>query len=663
MSTPFGSWASELGAAELTKGVIGFADLQSAADRLFLLESRPEEAGRNTLVMLNPTEPDGDGGVEVTPAPLNVRSRVHEYGGGAFLATEDAIYVVNFSDQDIYRIDLNPGAAGVVPGAPQQLTHSGARHRYADFALDTRCNRLIAVCEHHANEPGESPAEPENFLVAIDLADPPAGAVREEVVLHRGHDFYMGPRVSPDGRRLAFLVWDHPNMPWDTTAVYVAQLEVGGVAHSTQVAGTEGVSISQLYWRGPKELGYACDANGYWNPHRLEVDNLTQPRERAIVTEDAEYAAPAWVFGQRESLLLDADDLAAVRQRDGHVELVRLAPSDSEQILLHDQCADYRSLCQLDDLLYCIADRTDGFACLLEINPVEPSKSARIVRESGTLNLPALAQPEALVVENRDGLPVHAWFYPPCGHRGEHAESRSECPPLLVLSHGGPTSACSPALNLRIQYYTSRGWAVVDVNYGGSTGYGRAYRERLRGNWGITDVADCEDVARALAAQQRVDPMRMAIKGGSAGGYTTLAALTFGDVFAAGASHYGIGDLRALCDDTHKFEARYVDGLVPPTEIAARSPINSVDSLSCPVIFFQGADDAVVPPNQAQAMVAALDRKGLPVAYIEFAGEGHGFRQAVNIQTAAAAEYQFFCTIFGIQTPDTPIDLKIKNLP
>ena len=273
-----------------------------------------------------------------------------------------------------------------------------------------------------------------------------------------------------------------------------------------------------------------------------------------------------------------------------------------------------------------------------------------------------LSPAQPIEFNNRHGQPSYANYYPPQNPDAD-AASTNTAPPLLVLSHGGPSAASGTALNLRIQYYTTRGWAVADVNYGGSTGFGRAYRERLNDNWGHVDVADCEDAARHLAQQGLADPKRLAIKGGSAGGYTTLAALTFGETFAAGASHYGIGDLTALAAETHKFEARYIDGLVPRAQWEDRSPINHVEALNCPVIFFQGADDAIVPPGQAQAMVAAIKEKGLPVAYVEFAGEGHGFRRAENIQYAAQAEYQFFCTAFGIDCPDPTVELTIDNPP
>jgi len=631
MNKAFGSWPSPLTTQELTRGVTGFADLQCAASALFLLESRPEEAGRSTVVMLAPEQAD-DPGIEVSPAPFNVRSRVHEYGGGSFLATANALYFVNFADQNIYVVDLEVTAQNKPqPAPPRQLTDSDAQRRYADLALDESNQQLLAVCEQHQ----AYAHEPQNLLVSIDLAS------GKESELHTGHDFYAAPRVCPQKKQLAFIAWDHPHMPWDETVLYRALLKQGQLTELAKIEGAQDESISQPGWLQNGELIFASDRTGFWNLHRYDSNKSVN-----MCSDEAEYASPNWIFGMRE-----------------HTQLLSvLDVSKDSARSLNQEFAGYHALCSDANHLYALADRTDGFSCLIAINPKDGTTN--VLRTAGEFALEP-SVPEALAVTNRSGLTTHAWLYLPknANSTSTNGATADERPPLLVLSHGGPTSSTSPALNPRVQYYTSRGWAVADVNYGGSTGYGRAYRERLRNNWGLVDVHDCEDVALALAEQNRVDRKRIAIKGGSAGGYTTLAALTFGDVFAAGASHYGIGDLNALAAETHKFEARYVDGLIPKEEWETRSPINAVDALSCPVIFFQGSEDAVVPPGQALAMVAALKNKGLPVAYVEFAGEGHGFRQAANIQQAAAAEYQFFCTVFGIECPDKPVDLEIDNLP
>lgn len=663
MNVPFGGWPSPIDASALTRGIKGFADLQHAAGQLFLLESRPEEAGRTTLLMIDPSTPNATP-VELTPAPLNVRSRVHEYGGGAFLAEDSQVVFVNFADQNLYRVELAHTAEGILPSAPQAITQSDANTRFADFTLDLTQSRVIAVCEQHT----EGNHEPQNLLVAVDLPNgDPASAPSSPITLHEGHDFYAAPRVSPDGSQIAFVIWDHPNMPWDATALMLAPLVTQGPLMPEVAAGGPHESVTQPHWYAncgdePDRLGFVSDRSGFWNLYVTTDDG-----HHCLHNDEAEYASPAWVFGQRESVVLTHNKMLTARAHNGAGSLCVIDSSAASGLrCLDDQFASYTALCADGNTGWCIADRVDGFACVLEIDL--ESGTSDVLLEAGSFGLPAVSTPQALRIDNRDGETTYAWFYPPLAltdtlPAGENqSDTAADVPPLLVLSHGGPTSACNPALNLRIQYYTSRGWAVADVNYAGSAGYGRKYRERLRNQWGIADVADCEDIALHLCAAGKVDPDRLAIKGGSAGGYTTLAALTFGDVFAAGASHYGIGDLNALAADTHKFEARYIDGLVPADQWSARSPITSVDSLSCPVIFFQGADDAVVPPNQAQAMVAALQNKNLPVAYVEFAGEGHGFRQAANIQHAARAEYQFFCTVFGIQCPDAPIDLHIENL-
>jgi len=654
-NTSFGSWKSPLDSQALTRGVKGFADLQVAAGRLFLLESRPEEAGRSTLLLLDPTQPDATP-IELTPAPLNVRSRVHEYGGGSFIATPTQVIFVNFADQNLYRVALQQNNNGIEPSPPVALTDSNTDTRFADLVVTPDEQTLIMVCEQHT----EQAHEPQNLLMSLSLRATPSDA--SLTIVHEGHDFYAAPRISPDGTKLAFIVWDHPNMPWDETELLTTTL---ATLETKRVAGGNNTAVTQPNWypASAGDLGFIADNNGFWNLYR--ADEAT-----SLHADEAEYASPAWVFGQREWLTLPDASIVCVRQHHTGSSLCLLAPdAPDKRLVLNDEYASYSALCVHNNTLWCIANRINGYACLLAVNlTAKTRRNSRELRQAGDLNLPAVSTPEALSIKNRTGETTYAWFYPPLNlladpEQQANADQTTELPPLLVLSHGGPTSACSPALNLRIQYYTSRGWAVADVNYAGSTGFGRAYRERLRNKWGVADVADCEDVATQLAAAGRVDPQRMAIKGGSAGGYTTLAALTFGNVFAAGASHYGIGDLNALANDTHKFEARYIDSLVPKTEWDTRSPINSVDSLACPVIFFQGADDAVVPPNQAQAMVAALRDKGLPVAYIEFPGEGHGFRQAKNIQHAVSAEYQFFCTIFAISSPDAPIDLIIENLP
>ena len=632
---PYGSWPSPISADLITAGVTGLAALTSNADALFWIESRPDEGGRNTVL----TYRDGVK-TELTPAPYNVRTRVHEYGGGAYLASRRDLFFVNFADQNIYRVPI----AG---GAPQQLTHGDADTRYADFVLDEPHARLIAVGER----PGEK--ERENCLVAVDLA---TGASTD---LHRGHDFYSSPRVSPDGARLCFLSWDHPNMPWDGTQLHVATFGTdGALADETIVAGGVAESIVQPEWLTPRRIVFASDQSGFWNLYSYDDSGIY-----CIYPDDAEYSGPAWGFGSKYFCVLSERHVVAQRMHKGATSLLVIDVDREMATPLASPWQAYFGLTALGGTLYFIggsADRLSSIASMTLDGTLGPT-----IADAGRISVEPtwFSIPESIEFPARDGITAYAYFYPP--HHPDVAAAPSDRPPLLVMSHGGPTAATSPLMNLRIQYYTTRGWAVADVNYGGSTGYGRVYRERLDGAWGIVDVHDCEDVVRYLSDAGRIDRNRVAIRGGSAGGYTTLAALTFGDTFRAGASHYGIGDLETLARDTHKFESRYLDRLVGPYPArrdlyVERSPIHHVDRLKCPVVFFQGLEDKVVPPNQAEAMVDALRRRRLPVAYVAFPGEQHGFRQAANIKRSLEGEYLFFARVFGFTPADNlpPLDIE-----
>jgi len=636
-TAPYGSWRSPITAEFITTGVTGLSALTSEGDALYWLESRPAEAGRSTLMTSR------DGVIrELTPAPYNVRSRVHEYGGGAYLATANGIYFVNFSDQNLYRTDLDGTA-------PTPITVGTAETRYADLVYDEKRARLIAVMER----PGAN--EPENCLVAIDVA---TGVVAD---LARGHDFYAAPRIAPGGAQLCFLSWDHPNMPWDGTQLHVGAFDANGLlVDDTIVAGGAAEAIVQPEWVSAERIVFASDQSGFWNLYSYDASGIY-----CIYADAAEYAAPAWSFGARHFAALGPRHLVAQRVHNGAASLSII---DIDQGIASPLASDWHvfdALTVSGHRIYCIAGRSDRLQAITWLDPV--SDATGIVVDSGRLAVDTswFSTPENLEYPTRDGQVAHAYFYPP--HNPEFTAAPTELPPLLVTSHGGPTAAAQRSINFRIQYYTSRGWAVVDVNYGGSSGFGRAYRSRLDGNWGIVDVHDCEDAVAHLARAHRIDPNRVAIRGGSAGGYTTLAALTFGEAFRAGASHYGIGDLEALARDTHKFESRYLERLIGPYPQArdvyvARSPIHHVERLTCPVVFFQGLEDRIVPPNQAQAMVDALRRKRLPVAYVPFAGEQHGFRQADNIKRALEGEYLFFARVFGFDPADTLPELPIENL-
>lgn len=632
---PYGSWPSPISPETLVAGVVSLSGLHTDGHRLYWLEGRPEEGGRTVLVAWE------DGVTrDLTPPPFNVRSRVHEYGGGACATTDEGVFFVNFADQDLYRV----GADGEIG----QITDSGADERFADFVLDGPRRRLVTVVERHHPD-----REPDNFIGAVDLAS------GELTPLAEGHDFYASPRLSPDGRRLAFVAWDHPNMPWDGTVLYLADLaEDGRLSHVHTIAGGAAESVQQPLWQTNDALLFMSDANGFWNLYRFDESGIY-----CVLEDGAEYAGPPWMFDPRSMTTVDADHVLLRRQGDGGEELVLVNTRTSLGTPLTDDMAhwlSYSSPVMLNGDLHFIgsfADRTPSIEQM-----TLRSGETRTLRKAGGPDIDPsyLSRPEAVRFPTRDGGSAHGYFYPPAN--GGCRAPADERPPLLVLSHGGPTAATDASLSLNIQFYTSRGWAVLDVNYRGSTGYGRDYRNALAGRWGILDVTDCEDGVRHLVSAGRVDAERIAIKGGSAGGYTTLAALTSTATFRAGASHYGIGDLTALAADTHKFESRYLDGLLgDESALIERSPIHHLERFNCPVIFFQGSDDRVVPPNQSQAMAQALRSRGIPVAYLEFPGEGHGFRDARNIIRTIQAEFAFFSKVFHITPADDLPELDIDN--
>lgn len=630
-SAAYGSWPSPISASRLTEGVRGFAELQSNGGALFWIESRPDEGGRAVLVRWN-----GDSRDDLTPPPFNVRSRVHEYGGGAYVVDASSAFFVNFSDQNIYRLTLEN------PGDPVAITTGDATERFADFRRWG--NYLVAVREAHADD------EVVNDLVRIDIE---TGAV---VTIHAGHDFYSSPRFSSDGR-LAFSAWDHPNMPWDGTQLFVAEFEDGALGDAIVVAGGASESVVNPTWCDTADgvrLCFASDTTGYWNLYAYDQSGVY-----AMHPDEREYASPAWAFGMTSYAPMGGNVTAARVIDDGEHALTLI---DSVQALSSPIDASpyvtFNSLIEHDGRLVFVAGSTDRHAEIATYD-FTTGKATPLFADK-RVDLGAVSVGESIAFPTRLGE-AYAYVYPP--HNDDYDGEPNTLPPLLVLSHGGPTGSTVRSLSLAIQYYTSRGWAVADVNYGGSTGFGRLYRERLNANWGIVDVEDCVACARFLMAEGRVDPARIAIKGGSAGGFTTLAALTTSPVFRAGASLYGVGDLRALARDTHKFESRYLDGLIGSEQaLDDRSPINHVDKLQCPIIFLQGSEDRVVPPNQSEAMCEALRRRGIPTRYVLFDGEGHGFRSAENVQRAIQEEYAFFARIFDIALDTLPDGFTIENL-
>ena len=636
----YGTWASPLTADAIIAGQVGLDQPRLDRGCSYWLEARPQEAGRTVLVRRTP---QGDR-TDLTPAPFNVRTRVHEYGGGAYAVKDGVIVASNFTDQRLYRLEER--------GAPQPLTPaSEGRLRYADLEPDLGRGRLLAIREDHRAE-----GEAVNTVVAVDLSGGDEGRV-----LIQGHDFFSSPRISPDGDRMAWLSWDHPNMPWDGTRLWSAEIAAdGGLGEVRQVAGGAREAIVQPAWSPDGRLYFVSDRSGWWNLYCAGDGAL-----RAVLPISAEFAGPAWAFGMRWYGFLDPATILACFSEDGrwHLGVIDVAAGALERLEL--PYTELAGLTVEGGQAILRAGRPDAPAAIVLLDP--GSRRVRELATAGELPVdPAyLSVPQSITCRGEGGALAHAFYYPPANP--DFRALPGEAPPLIVKSHGGPTGSTSAELRLSTQFWTSRGFAVCDVNYGGSTGYGRAYRERLEGRWGEVDVADCIGAARSLVADGRADARRLAITGSSAGGYTTLCALTFHDVFRAGASHYGVSDLEALARDTHKFESRYLDRLVGPWPEAAaryraRSPIHHVDRLSCPIIFFQGLEDAVVPPSQAELMVEALRRKGLPVAYLTFEGEQHGFRKAETIRTVLRAELAFYGRIFGFAPADGLPDLRIENL-
>ena len=637
---PYGSWRSPLSSEVIVRGVVGLTEIVIDGEDVYWLESRPGEGGRNVVVRLRP-----DGGIEdVTPQPFNARTRVHEYGGGGFTVDEGKVYFSNFADQRIYRL---------VPGGEPAPLSAETDRRYADLMVDRERRRIIAVREDHAGH------EPVNEIVGVDLES------GEERVLVSGNDFYSSPRPSPDGRRLAWLTWTHPNMPWDANELMVCNLGADGLPENVErVAGGHDESIFQPEWSPDGTLHFVSDRTGWWNLYR---EGSVGP----LCEKEAEFGLPQWVFGMSTYAFVSSGHIVCSYKERGSSHLATL---DTESGELEPLETPYSSIAyvrvaeaqgEATASVFFLGGSPTEAACLVRLDP--STGLHEVLRRSGDLEIDPgyLSIPEPIEFPTENGRTAHAFFYPPKNR--DYAAPDGELPPLLVMSHGGPTSASTTALDPGIQYWTSRGIAVLDVNYGGSTGYGREYRRRLEGAWGIVDVDDCANGATYLAERGLVDGGRLMITGGSAGGYTTLCALTFGDTFAAGASHFGISDVEALARETHKFESRYLDRLIGPYPGSAdlyleRSPIHSAGQLSCPVIFFQGLEDEVVPPEQAEKMFLALKEKGLPVSYVPFQGEQHGFRRAENIRRALDGELHFYSRVFGFELADPVEPIPIENL-
>lgn len=648
---PYGCWKSPITSDLIVSETIGLGPVVINGKDIYWVEMRPGEGGRNVIVRRTP-----DGSLsDITPSPFNARTRVHEYGGGTFVVADGTVYFSNFADQRLYCKAAN--------AEPQPLTPA-ADMRYADAIIDEvnaaaggnlqenvdrLRSRIICVREEHTG------VETVNTLVSIGLEG------GEDIhVLVSGNDFYSSPRLNPQGNQLCWLSWNHPNMPWDGTQLWVAEVKADGSLGSQKlVAGGVNESIFQPEWSPDGILHFVSDRSGWWNLYRWSDGSIEPLCEMA-----AEFGLPQWVFGMSTYAFESAGHIICTYTQQGRWHLASLDTTTQQLEVIDTPYTEISSLrADAGIAVFCAASPTQSTSIVqMDLR----TRQLSVLRRSSEvgIDLGYMSTPQAIEFPTENGLTAHAFFYPP--QNRDYTAPAPELPPLLVKSHGGPTAAVSSKFNLGIQYWTSRGFGVLDVNYGGSTGYGREYRQRLDNQWGIVDVDDCVNAARYLVERGEADGNRIAIAGGSAGGYTTLCALTFRDTFKAGASYYGVSDLEALAQDTHKFESRYLDRLVGPYPERRdlyweRSPINFTARLDCPVIFFQGLEDKIVPPNQAEMMVSALKAKGLPVAYVPFEGEQHGFRRAENIKRALDGEFYFYSRVFGFELAEAVEPVPIEN--
>jgi dipeptidyl aminopeptidase/acylaminoacyl peptidase len=636
ITAPYATWKSPITAQYISSGAITLGLTAIDGDHLYWLESRPNEGGRNVLM-----RQDAQGAItELTPAPFNIRTRVHEYGGGAYSVKDGVIYFCNFSDQRIYRHTINQ--------PPIPLTAEGA-WRYADMQIDSARSRLICVREDHSLAPKEAV----NEIVSINLA---TGQVRAVV---SGADFYSSPRISPDSQQLAWISWNHPDMPWDATELFLADCAAdGSIINTRKLADGESESIAQPLWSPDNILHFVSDKTGWWNIYRHHGDEI-----KCVCEMEAEFAYPHWQFGMSGYGFTSATEIICAFNTCGIWQLGKIQiESGRLEVIATDFCDIQYLHATAGKVIFHAA----GAAQPNAIASLDTSKNEiRIIHPSINLSFQKeyFSSPQNISFASKKRRTAHGFFYPPCNP--DFTAPADELPPLIVISHGGPTAATSTALKMSTQFWTSRGFAVLDVNYAGSTGYGRDYRRSLYGQWGIADVEDCIAGAQYLVQQKLVDGERLIIRGSSAGGYTTLCALTFHTTFKAGASYYGISDVAALAQDTHKFESRYEARLIggrSETLYRSRSPIHHAEQLSCPVIFFQGLEDKVVLPNQSERMANALQTRGIPTAYVAFEGEQHGFRQAKNIQRALEAELYFYSKVFTFELAEEIEPLQIDNL-
>ncbi len=618
----YGSWPSDITTSLMTSGAIGLSEARLFDGLVYWLESRPQEQGRTVIMRQNQ---QGDSEALIS-ADYSCRTRVHEYGGACYLPTTAGLFFVNQQDQQIYKIDTSL-AVNKVTNAPS--------FRFADLIFNAKTSALVAVAEEHR----ENFKEPRNSLVTIDITD---GAIS---TLHEGQDFYASPCLSDDAAQLAWLSWMHPNMPWDGTLLWRADYSGGGIVNIAMVAGDNEESVFQPQWSPSGGLYYVSDKTNWWNLYKLGGGN-SEP----VCTMSAEFGSPLWQFGMTRYGFIDKNTILASYSESGSEKLATINVQNGELTDLEKPHSGYSSL-RVESGSYCyIAQSSVEFPAIYKGD----LESETLICRSSSIEIDQTnySKAESVTFPTGGNTEAHGFYYAPA--HTEYQGPSDELPPLVVMIHGGPTAATSDALSLKIQYWTNRGFAVLDVNYRGSTGFGRRYRDALKTQWGIADVEDCDYGVRYLVEQGLVDSDRVAIRGGSAGGFTVLAALAVTDTFKAGTSLYGVTDLTALATETHKFEARYLDSLIGPYPeekalYEQRSPSSHAGAITVPVLFLQGSEDKVVPPSQAELMIEKLKSNNVPVAYLLFEGEAHGFRKSETISEAFEAELGFYGLVFGFK--------------
>ena len=639
MKSHYGSWESTITPEKITEGGLRFSEIRSSGSDLYFLEGRPEESGRYVIV-----KQASDGKIsDVIPKEFNSRNAVHEYGGGSYAVGQKNIYFTNWDDQRIYKVNgenVNP----ITKEPPFEKSI-----RYSDLTLSIDEEWLFCVRETHFKK-----EEAKNELVAISTTE------NSQIVLCTGRDFYSSPRINPTNKEICWLEWDHPNMPWDGTELFIANFDLDGLSEIKFIDGSKNISIIQPEWSDSGELIYISDESGWWN-----LKKYSENTNSTILNEKSDHGGPSWQFGFRTYFVKDNNIYLKGISKNKNKGLIRKI-SISGQILETNEVFHT----SINDLTH-----HENKAFYIGASPVSNSeivsydlmnKNEETIKESNPvkIDIEEISIPEEISFPTTQNAIAYGYFYKP-KNKNFQGESE-EKPPLLVISHGGPTSATSNALNLSIQYWTNRGIAVADVNYRGSTGYGKKFRDSLKGNWGVYDTDDCIAAVDHLSEKGLVDSSRVAIKGGSAGGYTTINALTFHDRFAVGATYYGIADLSVFIDDTHKFESKYLESLIGkyPEEkekYYERSAINFTDQLSCPMIIFQGTEDKIVPPSQAEIMAQGLRDKKIPFSLIMYEGEQHGFRQSKNIISSLESEIYFYSKVLGFKPFDKLKEVEIEN--